>query len=594
MKFIATMITHPLWAPPSPMWRRLEPFSERFGILRPGLWLGLVILAYLLPGAIGHDPWKQDEAYTFGLVLHILSTRDWIVPTLAGQPFMEKPPLFYLSAAALATIFQPWLALHDGARLAGTAWILLALWMTGLAALRLNGRQAVIRTVLLLLGSIGLMTHAHEMITDTALFAGFAIATYGLTWASASALRAGFLLGTGTGIGFMSKGLVEPIIIGLACAMLPCVSATWRSRTYATTLAWAAAFAVPWLSIWPMALFHADRAAFDTWFWINNVGRFTGTARLGADSEPWYYLRVLPWFTLPSGPLAIIAIVRSLKERSGTTMAGINDATRLPLTLAVATMTILSSAATVRSLYALPVLIPLAIIAGRDPLPDWRLLRRSSIAFGGAFALLAAAVWTIWASGVVSGHPPRWDWLLRWLPSSFEIRFEPNLAIVALATTILFAACWMRRADPARHAYRWVAGMAMVWGTTMSLLLPWLDNAKSFRQTFVALAENIPRNECLLESGLGEPQRGMLHYVAGVIPTNEVSDSGECRFIVVQTNHRHELDDPERAGWHPVWQGRRPGEVDEAFTLYERSDAAPVVEQVLLAGDLALFLPGID
>ena len=63
---------------------------------------------------------------------------------------------------------------------------------------------------------------------------------------------------------------------------------------------------------------------------------------------------------------------------------------------------------------------------------------------------------------------------------------------------------------------------------------------------------------------------------------------------MVQTNHRHELDDPERAGWHPVWQGRRPGEVDEAFTLYERSDAAPVVEQVLLAGDLALFLPGID
>ena len=81
------------------------------------LWLIPLALVYLLPGVVGHDPWKQDEAYTFGLVLHILETGDWIVPTLAGQPFMEKPPFFYASAAILASMLAPWLPLHDGARL---------------------------------------------------------------------------------------------------------------------------------------------------------------------------------------------------------------------------------------------------------------------------------------------------------------------------------------------------------------------------------------------------------------------------------------------------------------------------------------------
>src|SRR5438309_5020008 len=70
----------------------------RSGVARPTVGsafaLAALIVTYLLPGVVGHDPWKQDEAYTFGIVLHMLESGDWVVPTLAGQPFMEKPPLF--------------------------------------------------------------------------------------------------------------------------------------------------------------------------------------------------------------------------------------------------------------------------------------------------------------------------------------------------------------------------------------------------------------------------------------------------------------------------------------------------------------------
>jgi 4-amino-4-deoxy-L-arabinose transferase-like glycosyltransferase len=59
----------------------------------------------MLAGLLGHDPWKPDEAYTFGLVYHILQSGEWLVPTLAGEPFVEKPPLFFWTAALFARAF---------------------------------------------------------------------------------------------------------------------------------------------------------------------------------------------------------------------------------------------------------------------------------------------------------------------------------------------------------------------------------------------------------------------------------------------------------------------------------------------------------
>ena len=36
------------------------------------LLLVLFCAAWILPGLIGHDPWKPDEAHTFGVVYEIL------------------------------------------------------------------------------------------------------------------------------------------------------------------------------------------------------------------------------------------------------------------------------------------------------------------------------------------------------------------------------------------------------------------------------------------------------------------------------------------------------------------------------------------
>ena len=91
----------------------MTPGTTAAGAAQPPIayaWVWVLAAAWILPGLIGHDPWKPDEAYTFGLVYSVLTGGDWIVPMLAHEPFMEKPPLFFLSAAGLASIFSPPLA----------------------------------------------------------------------------------------------------------------------------------------------------------------------------------------------------------------------------------------------------------------------------------------------------------------------------------------------------------------------------------------------------------------------------------------------------------------------------------------------------
>jgi hypothetical protein len=49
---------------------------------------------------------------------------------LAHEPFMEKPPLFYLSAAAMASLFSPMLPLHDAARITTGLYMALTFFLS--------------------------------------------------------------------------------------------------------------------------------------------------------------------------------------------------------------------------------------------------------------------------------------------------------------------------------------------------------------------------------------------------------------------------------------------------------------------------------
>src|SRR5438128_11550990 len=151
-----------------------------------GLELMALCAAWVLIGLIGHDPWKPDEAYTFGVVLDFLRRGDWVVPSLAGEPFVEKPPLFFILAAAFARLFGRVLPLHDAARLATGLCVGCALFFLALTGRELCGRGYGTAAALVLIGCVGPIARLHQLITDVMLLAGMAIGMYGLALARRS------------------------------------------------------------------------------------------------------------------------------------------------------------------------------------------------------------------------------------------------------------------------------------------------------------------------------------------------------------------------------------------------------------------------
>ncbi len=508
----------------------------------------LLATAWILPGLVGHEPWKPDEAYSFGLVYHILQTGDLVVPTLAGEPFMEKPPLFYLTAALFAKIFSGVLPLHDGARLASGFYMALTLLFTGLAARELYGRGRA--AVLALLACLGLAPWAHLLITDTALLAGLALGLYGFALGLRSHIIGGLCLGTGAGIAFLSKGLLGPGLLGITALALPLLHPAWRSRGYLMSLLVAGIAALPWLLVWPTALYMRSPELFSTWLWDNNFGRFFGTSGLGPKHETLFYLRTLPWFAWPIWFLAIWGLWAAGRQglRQPTTL--------LLLTITAVTLVALLSASEARQVYTLPLLVPLALLTAPtiEALPH-----RAATVF---YVLGGIALMSMLAFG----------WGLWWRQAADT---TPLLSVAGLIAALytagslygLYAArLWRERA-----LVPWTLTTVLLLGLAMTLLLGHIDGQKSYRNVFTSLASNLPpSHDCVVGEGLGEPQRAMIDYYAGIRTLRQtVHPDAKCGLILRQ----EWLSDPpmhDPREWRILWEGRHPGGSNEKFRLYQR------------------------
>ncbi len=527
----------------------------------------LLGIAYVVPGLVGHDPWKPNEAYSFGIIYNVWGGGDWVVPILAGEPFMEKPPLFYISAAYVATLFSSWLPLHDAARLASGIYMAATLMFVGLSARATWGAGRGLVAVTAFLGCFGLLVDSHLMYTDIALLAGFALSYYGLALSRTRPALAGLVLGTGVGIGFMSKGLIAPGIMGCVAVLLPALFGAWRNRDHARCLAVALLAATPWLIIWPYALYQRSPELFMQWFWINNFGRYLGFAHLGAESEPWFYTRTLPWFAWPALPLALWSAWRLGRE-------GLKrPELQLPVLAVIVMLAVLGASASAGTQYALPVLVPLSVLAagGATLLPQ-RVAAALDWLCRALFGSLAMVLWWGWMEMMFRGHPPEWSWLARYLPMDFEPQFQLFAFAVAVALTSAWVLLLLRlREWEIRPLLSWTAGLTLVWGLVSTLWLPWLDSAKSYRGMFASMQRALPADHgCLASRNLGEHERAMLEYMTGIVSVrHEVRPDARCDFTLLQDKARDRRVRPQ-GGWQLVWQGNRPGDNRERFSLFER------------------------
>ena len=526
----------------------------------------LLLLLFVFAGLTGHDPWKADEAYIFGVVHHMLQTADWIVPTLAGEPFMEKPPLYYWVASAFASALSGWLPLHDGARLASGFFLLVTCWALWSAARAFWGRATGHYAIPVLLACLGTLVQSHMMMPDLPLLSGFALSAFGFATVLVRPLSGGMLLGLGVGIGFLSKGLVAPGAIGITAVVLPLCFKEWRQAAYGRGLLAAVAVALPCFIIWPTALYLRSPALFVEWFWMNNLGRFLGFSvhLLGAKHLPWFWTQTIPWYTFPGLPLALWA----LWCKRGTALR--EPPVQYCVVAFTVMMGILALSSSGRAVYGWPLLIPIALLAapGAITLPR-RIDRGWASASMVLFSLLSVLIWLGWAIMIGTGSPPKWSRLLRVLPADFVPQFSAFSTVMAACITVGgLIALRVLRHRPGQGLVVWVVGLTVSWSLLMTLWMPWLDYAKSYRAVFAAMP--LPAKvDCIASIGLGEGERAMLRYVTGHNSVRrEIMPVTTCSMLLVQREQKFGEPDVNLVQWEERWRGARPGQTNERFWLY--------------------------
>jgi 4-amino-4-deoxy-L-arabinose transferase-like glycosyltransferase len=537
--------------------------------------LGLVLLcaAWILPGLFGHDPWKSDDATSFGIAYDMLRSGDWIVPHIAGVPAPDRAPLFYVLAAACAWAFGGLLALHDAARLAVALCLGVTLWLLSLTGRELYGRPFRWMPVLLFVGCVGLWDRAHSLSPDVGALLAETLALYSIALAARRPVLGGVLLGLAAGLAFLCRGSAAAALIAVT-ALVVAAFAPWRSRRYALTALLALVVAAPLIAAWPAALYLRSPALFAQWHEAQDLGRFFGLAAGSAPVEPFYYLKNLLWFAWPALPLAFWTLwVRGRGFNGSLSAPGV----ALPLTAFAVLLVVLSAAAEPRASFALPLLVPLSLL-GAAEVDTLKRAHSGALDWFGifTFGLLALGLWVLWAESLQLGLPEEVARAFRDTQPGYQPPWQPVAVFVSAALTLL----WFALVRPARRSNRravlnWAAGMTLVWGLSATLWLPYIDSRRSYRPVVESLAVVLPAGSCVASRDLGEPQRALLEYFGNVVTVREEAEpASACSALLLQVG-RGEPDFPPDSAWEKVWEGHRRGDETERFVLFRRASAPP-------------------
>ena len=565
----------------------------------------LFVLAFALPGLTGHSPWKTDDAIGIGVVHQMLQHGHWLLPHLAGEVFPDDGPLYYWLASALVSVctglFAGWLPPHDAARLASGLWIALTafaiyrcahLWISDphgnnsgsslgmrpssdrladhfqddfTRQQRQQDLQALAHrdgslALLLWLGSLGLLLHAHEALPENASLAGLTLCWWGLSSAALGTRSAPWLLGFGLAISLLAKGVLALALPLSVVLLLPLLHRRWRSARAVTSLLAAAALAALIGSLWLLALYKLEPTSFQAW-WAHQQ-HLIASLQLPNAAHARNLLETLSWSCWPAWPVAGYWLWRRRHSWQP-------DVALIWVVLLCSLVVLLLNPAA-RTVEALILLPPLALAAGRGI----TLLRRgaaNALSWFGVmtFAGLSGLIWFGWFA-MMTGMPQRMAKNFTRLEPGFTASFSLGASLLALLLTLLWAWVVLRcERTPQRSAALWASGVILFWGLVMTLWLPWIDYGKSYASMATELRRALPTDAgCVLGEQVGLAQRAAIDYHSNIMLRDRNNPANaDCRWLVVQFRLGAERD--PGAGWTRVWEGSRPRE-RERYRLYRK------------------------
>ncbi|WP_323004304.1 hypothetical protein [Denitromonas sp.] len=529
------------------MTTRHDPFAPTLPPPPPTLLIWLLIAVYLLAGLTGHDPWRGDDARHFGPILGMVRDGHWLVPHLAGDPFLDFGPLYYWVGASLTTILGIVLPLHDAARLASGLLAAMAIALTADATRRLHGDRAHAPALLLIIATLGLVVHVHETQPMLAVMTAQAVTLWGMARSLKPGLRGALVAGLGVGLACLANGLSAVLMTAPLLLLLPTLTAR---LTAALTAVGVAAL---WLV--PMAMQAPD--ALGQW-WAQSLS--ASTPHLAKFSDTAELLGLLGWFVWPMWPIAGWALWRERRHLGSRAWQIVSLA--IALALLVTSLT-----GGLRPAGFLPLLLPMAMAAAAGVTTLRRGAANAFDWFGGmTFAAFALLLWTAW-SAMVFDWPPGLSRHLAKVTPNFSLESVAWPSILGILLCLGWATLVANtRRSPYRGAQNSAAGMTMLWCLAVILLQPWFDYSKSHTPAVSALRTALAAHpaECVSGLGLSPSLSVSLDYLAGIRP-HAVADK-RCPLILIVGTEVRDMGEP-------VWRFERGGgNRREVLSLYARTD----------------------
>ncbi|MFM7531782.1 MAG: hypothetical protein ACKO5J_04690 [Rubrivivax sp.] len=541
--------------------------TQRAAARLPRLPLLLLCAAWVLPGVLGRDPWRNADLTAFGLMSAMAEGRtSWLTPTLGGMPVEAAPLAHWLGAAsilALAPLGDPALA----ARLPFALLLALTLALTWYATFHLARTEAAQPlafafggeadtvdyaraladgALLAMLAMLGLLQLGHETTPElvqlfgTALFLwAMAAAPFRVARARAGVLADLMVLAT-SGAPAMAMGM--GMLGTLACLR----SAYAQARSFAPWVAGASVAAAALASL------------SGTWAWRTGFE---------ADGEQFVQLlRQWAWFMWPAWPLVLWTLWQWRRQWTHrhvfvpASVAGVALGANIVMGGSDRALLLGLPALAVLAAFALPTLrrsVSAAI--------DW-----FSMCF---FSVGALFVWAMYIA-IQTGSPARWAANVARLAPGFEAAFSPLAFALAAGGTLAWLALVRWRTGRQRHAL-WkslvipAGGVALCWLLLMTLWLPLLDYARSPRAVVQRVLPLVGSAPCVATPGFAPVLLAQFETLGRlrVDARPDAIASGRCPVLLVLTRH---AEPATPTGWTRVGSVRRPTDRAEIFTVFRR------------------------
>lgn len=546
----------------------------------------ILVLAYIVPGLLGRDPWKTDDVVGLATMLSALreTGSSWLIPHVGTMGLAQDGPLVMWTGAGLISLLGPWLGDILASRITNLVWFgitLISVWYGTYLLGRRNeaqplalpfggeptvkdyGRLLADAAVLMLLATVGILLRLHETSVVPAVIACQALAFCALARMLDKPKLGAFLLGLALAGAFLTRawpGLL-PVLLAVPIAFWP-RSALWNVRKW---LAISVLLAFACVLAWWFPAHRADPEWANAWLHWNKLS--FGLPDYAVALRP---LRDLPWFLWPVWPLAALA----LWQWRGWIYAPhiwIPLAFSLGLLLTLPVMEESGEPEYVLLVAPLSVLAAFALPTMRRAVIntlDWFALM--------CFSVTVICVWVGWFA-LHFGIPKQIQLNIQRLTQGFEPHISWWAVIVAMIATMLWLVVlyWRLRLRPSvlwRGGMLCAAGITITWVLLVLLWMPAVDYVRSYRpmssqihQVLSRVSEDNAQPACLRTQGLALGPRASLYVFDDISFTYDSS----CPFVLQQTTVK-QLEDGSAGysdGATVLWTGSRGADRYDRYRL---------------------------